>query len=205
MNNVRKYTNKLLELIAEGMYDKDQVINAALNAQSESEVALMCRNNDMFLFQAECEGCEDTFNYEGEVNENGLCQECQETLDRSEYDYESDECVEERFQVRYLPNDSDNYKIEKGFTSRAEANAWIKGENLRDRADEVDIESESISEATDAPTKCGSCKGSGEDDGEVCQMCGGSGKELDESDECVEEDPIDPIDDWNYVGSHHHY
>lgn len=45
------------------------------------------------------------------------------------------------FQVRYLPNDSDNFKIEKGFTSRAEASKWIKGENLHDRAEEVDIES----------------------------------------------------------------
>lgn len=81
MSNVRKHTNKLLELIDEGMFDKDDVISACLGALSEDDVAKMCLNNDMFLFQAECDECNDVFQYEGEVNEDGLCEECQAALD----------------------------------------------------------------------------------------------------------------------------
>ena len=44
------------------------------------------------------------------------------------------------YQVRYLPLESEKYKIEKGFNSKKEAEAWIKGENLRDRAEDVSIE-----------------------------------------------------------------
>jgi hypothetical protein len=57
------------------------------------------------------------------------------------------ETATSKFQVRYLPNTSDKYKIEKGFTSKKEAQDWIKGENLRDRAEDISIEtSKEVSE-----------------------------------------------------------
>jgi hypothetical protein len=46
----------------------------------------------------------------------------------------------QEYHVRYLPSESDDYKIEKGFVSRKEAEDWIKGENLHNRADEIEIE-----------------------------------------------------------------
>lgn len=41
--------------------------------------------------------------------------------------------------VEYLPSNEDEYKIEKGFFSKAEAERWVKGENLYNRTDEINI------------------------------------------------------------------
>lgn len=43
----REYTNKLLEGIAEGIYDKDNVINAFCKYMSEDDVKDMMEANEM--------------------------------------------------------------------------------------------------------------------------------------------------------------
>lgn len=45
--NARKYTNKLLEGIEEGIYDKDYVILACVKYMSEQEVEDMMHINEM--------------------------------------------------------------------------------------------------------------------------------------------------------------
>jgi hypothetical protein len=44
----RNATNKLLELLEEGMLDKDQVILACLKYMSEDDVEDMCECNEFF-------------------------------------------------------------------------------------------------------------------------------------------------------------
>ena len=43
----RKYTNRVLELIDEGIFDVKEIAIMALNALSEDEVEEMCRANDI--------------------------------------------------------------------------------------------------------------------------------------------------------------
>ena len=43
---MREYTNKLLELIEEGMLDPDDVIMACVKAMSEDDVKWMCQMNE---------------------------------------------------------------------------------------------------------------------------------------------------------------
>ncbi len=43
----RKYTNKLLEGIEEGLLDKDEIINACLTYMSEADVEDMMHINEM--------------------------------------------------------------------------------------------------------------------------------------------------------------
>lgn len=47
--NPRENTNKLLEMIDEGLLDKDTILQAALEWLSDAEVEEMCRRNDIFL------------------------------------------------------------------------------------------------------------------------------------------------------------
>jgi hypothetical protein len=47
---------------------------------------------------------------------------------------------EKRYQIRYLPYDSDKFKIVKGFTSKEEAEKYAKAENFDELADEWNIE-----------------------------------------------------------------
>lgn len=63
----REYTNHLLQLIEEGIMDKDTVITACLKYMSEAEVRDMCHANDFFdLDQDEDEQDPlDDFNYVG--------------------------------------------------------------------------------------------------------------------------------------------
>ena len=63
------------------------------------------------------------------------------------------EAVTPKFQVRYLPNNRDTYKIEKGFASKKEAQDWIKGENLRDRAEDISIETSTSKEVNEGKMK----------------------------------------------------
>jgi pterin-4a-carbinolamine dehydratase len=63
------------------------------------------------------------------------------------------EAVTPKFQVRYLPNNRDTYKIEKGFASKKEAQDWIKGENLRDRAEDISIETSTSKEVNEGKIK----------------------------------------------------
>ena len=48
MSLARANTNQLLEAIEEGLLDKDQVIMACVKYMSESDVADMCRINEVF-------------------------------------------------------------------------------------------------------------------------------------------------------------
>jgi len=53
--DVRKYTNKLLDMIAEGLIDKDIIINACLKYMSESDVEDMMRINEILIDEDEDE------------------------------------------------------------------------------------------------------------------------------------------------------
>ena len=50
---VRKYTNKLLEMIEEGVVDKDQLIIACLFYMSEDDVESMMRECDIIFDEDE--------------------------------------------------------------------------------------------------------------------------------------------------------
>jgi hypothetical protein len=49
----RKATNRLLELIEEGLVDRDYVILACVKYMSEDAVADMCHDNEIVLFEEE--------------------------------------------------------------------------------------------------------------------------------------------------------
>ncbi len=49
----RKATNKILELVEEGLLDKDQVIMACLKYMSEDDVADMAHCNEFFPDEGE--------------------------------------------------------------------------------------------------------------------------------------------------------
>lgn len=52
----RQATNKLLEMIEDGLLDRDLVIMACVNYMSEDEVADMCHHNEFFYDEEESEG-----------------------------------------------------------------------------------------------------------------------------------------------------
>jgi hypothetical protein len=47
--SARQYTNKLLEMVENGLLDKDQVILACVKYMSEDDVAEMMRINEMLI------------------------------------------------------------------------------------------------------------------------------------------------------------
>lgn len=49
MKTVREATNKLLELIEDGILDRDTVIMACVKYMSEDDVADMCHSNEFFF------------------------------------------------------------------------------------------------------------------------------------------------------------
>lgn len=51
----RQATNKLLEMIEDGLLDRDLVIMACVNYMSEDEVAYMCHHNEFFYDEEESE------------------------------------------------------------------------------------------------------------------------------------------------------
>ena len=53
---MREATNKILEMIEEGVLDKDQVIMAALKYMSEDDVADMAHCNEFFDEEDEVDG-----------------------------------------------------------------------------------------------------------------------------------------------------
>lgn len=59
MSDPRKYTNKLLEAVAEGLLDKDVVILALVNYMSEYEVKDMMSMNEFYLDDDDDENSED--------------------------------------------------------------------------------------------------------------------------------------------------
>jgi hypothetical protein len=44
------------------------------------------------------------------------------------------------WRVEYLPSDSDDFEVTRGFVSEEEAKKWVEAEKLYDRADDVAIE-----------------------------------------------------------------
>lgn len=67
----RESTNRLLELIEEGVLDKDQVIMACVKYMSEDDVADMCHDNEFFdsvCIECGVIGDEDL--------EDGYCTQC---------------------------------------------------------------------------------------------------------------------------------
>ncbi len=55
----REATNKLLELVDEGLIDKDYVIRAFTSWLSEADVAQVCHDNEIWLFVEEDEEDDD--------------------------------------------------------------------------------------------------------------------------------------------------
>jgi hypothetical protein len=55
MYKTREATERILELVEEGLLDKDTVIMACLKYMSEDDVADMARANEFFLYEDECE------------------------------------------------------------------------------------------------------------------------------------------------------
>lgn len=58
-HETRKATNKILEMIEEGVLDRDTVIMAALKYMSEDDVAEMARINEMFDIEEDDDTQED--------------------------------------------------------------------------------------------------------------------------------------------------
>lgn len=61
----REYTNKLLEMVEEGLLDKDMVIMACVKYMSEDDVRDMMEANEMVEEEDEDEDDLDDFNYVG--------------------------------------------------------------------------------------------------------------------------------------------
>lgn len=57
--NARTYTNKLIELVEEGVLDPIKVLTAALNWHSDHEVGQMAEANEFILSDEEEEDDED--------------------------------------------------------------------------------------------------------------------------------------------------
>lgn len=56
---MREATNKILEMIEEGILSRDEVIMACLKYMSEDEVADMARANEFFYYDESYEGDDD--------------------------------------------------------------------------------------------------------------------------------------------------
>ena len=59
MSNVRKATDKILDMVDEGILDKDMVIMSCLKYMSEDDVADMAHCNEFFLNEDEDEAQEE--------------------------------------------------------------------------------------------------------------------------------------------------
>ena len=57
--NARTYTNKLIELVEEGVLDSIQVLKAALNWHSDHDIGEMAEANEFILFEEEDEEDEE--------------------------------------------------------------------------------------------------------------------------------------------------
>ena len=64
---MREATNRILELVEEGMLDRDAVIMACLKYMSEDDVADMAHANEFFLYEDEDE--EEDSEWDGQPDE----------------------------------------------------------------------------------------------------------------------------------------
>jgi len=83
MSDTRQATNRLLEMIEEGLLDRDTVIMACVKYLSEDDVADMCHINEFFYddededeHDPECEGCEHDCPWQGNPLGAPYCQIC---------------------------------------------------------------------------------------------------------------------------------
>lgn len=74
----RRNTNRLLEMVDEGLLDTKTMLLAALNALSDAEVHEMCQRNDVFLFEDEDEDYEC---FEDDRCGDAECPECGEDVE----------------------------------------------------------------------------------------------------------------------------
>ena len=73
---MRDATNKLLDLIKDGMITNEQVVEACMKYMSEDDVAGMCHANEFF---AQDDEDEDT-NPIRDIYSNGMCPDCGEDI-----------------------------------------------------------------------------------------------------------------------------
>ena len=59
MTDVRQATDRILEMVEEGLLDRDTVIMACLKYMSEDDVADMAQMNEFFINEEEDEDDED--------------------------------------------------------------------------------------------------------------------------------------------------
>jgi hypothetical protein len=59
MTGVRQATDKILEMVEEGILDKDTVIMSCLKYMSEDDVADMAHSNEFFINEEEDDNDED--------------------------------------------------------------------------------------------------------------------------------------------------
>lgn len=72
----RKYTNRILKIIAEGVFDPVEIATMALNALSEDEVEEMCRANDLISVMY----LEDEELSVKDAYPDGVCPDCGEDI-----------------------------------------------------------------------------------------------------------------------------
>jgi len=63
MSDVRQATDKILEMVEEGILDKDTVIMSCLKYMSEDDVADMAHSNEFFINEEDDEDDWDGSNY----------------------------------------------------------------------------------------------------------------------------------------------
>jgi len=66
---MREATNRILELVEEGLLDRDTVIMACLKYMSEDDVADMAHANEFFLDEDEDEEDEEDEEWDGQPDE----------------------------------------------------------------------------------------------------------------------------------------
>lgn len=74
----RKYTNRVLEIIARGGFDPVEIATMALSALSEDEVEEMCRAND--IVDAMFPEDEDSSGSVKDAYPDGVCPDCGEDI-----------------------------------------------------------------------------------------------------------------------------
>ena len=85
MSNVRQATDKILEMVEEGILDKDTVIMSCLKYMSEDDVADMAHCNEFFLNEEESEFTDEDGNPISE-DEQGRADAEADRLDKGEDD-----------------------------------------------------------------------------------------------------------------------
>ena len=85
-DNVRKATDKILEMVEEGILDKDTVIMSCLKYMSEDDVADMAHCNEFFLNEEEESEFTDEDGNPISEDEQGRADDEADRLDKGEDD-----------------------------------------------------------------------------------------------------------------------